>query len=155
MNTYIYDHMSGGKAINFETVSVIIKSIESLHPKLIKYSVSGIKRSILESLYTEGWSKEYRLDYYSKITITSYRNGVGMCVQTGNTGRIYADLLKLQLLYSKKKLSAGIIVIPMKQAALKLGSNMACFERLVRELPIFEQVISIPIVVVGFDNEEG
>ena len=80
--------------------------------------------------------------------------GIGLCFQTGNVGRIYADLLKLQTLYTKGNITAGIILIPQNQTAKELGSNMANYERLIRELPIFSQVITMPIVVIGFDGTE-
>ena len=101
-----------------------------------------------------GWSGEYRLDSDSKITISSYMQGVGLCFQTGNAGRVYADLLKLQTLYVKGNITAGIILIPTALTAKELGSNMANYERLVRELPLFSQVITMPIVVIGFDGME-
>ena len=78
-----------------------------------------------------------------------------MCFQTGNVGRIYADLLKLQTLYTRGNITAGIILIPQIKTAKELGSNMASYERLIRELPIFSQVITMPIVVIGFDGTEG
>lgn len=78
-----------------------------------------------------------------------------MCFQTGNVGRIYADLLKLQTLYVKGNITAGIILIPQIKTAKALGANMANYERLIRELPIFSQVITMPIVVIGFDGTEG
>ena len=46
---------------------------------------------------------------------------------------------------------AGMLV----KTAKELGSNMANYERLIRELPIFSQVITMPIVVIGFDGTEG
>lgn len=32
---------------------------------------------------------------------------------------------------------------------------MANYERLIRELPIFSQVITMPLVVIGFDGTEA
>ena len=78
-----------------------------------------------------------------------------MCFQTGNVGRIYADILKLQTLNTRGNITAGIILIPQIKTAKELGSNMANYERLIRELPIFSQVITMPIVVIGFDGTEG
>ena len=74
--------------------------------------------------------------------------------QTGNMGRVYADILKLQALYTKGNIIAGIILVPQSRTAKALGSNLVNYERLIRELPIFSQVITMPIVVVGFSAEE-
>lgn len=153
MNTAIYNHRSGISVVPTDVLDEIITAIETLSPKIIKNSVTGIKDAIKELLIRDGWSGEYRLDASSRITISSYKKGIGLCLQTGNVGRIYADLLKLQTLYLKGNISAGLIIVPQQETAVKLASNMANYERLIREMPIFNQVISMPIVVVGFNVE--
>ncbi len=155
MRTQIYDHRSGLKVVPNSIISDIEKIIWDINPTLSKNTVASIKESIRKRLEKEGWMGEYRLDASSKITISSYLKGVGMCFQTGNVGRIYADLLKLQTLYTKGKITAGIILIPQIKTAKALGANMANYERLIRELPIFSQVITMPIVVLGFDGTEA
>ncbi len=154
MRTQIYDHRSGLKVVPNSIISDVEKVIWDINPTLSKNAVAGIKKSIRERLEKEGWTGEYRLDASSRITISSYLKGVGMCFQTGNVGRIYADLLKLQTLYTKGNITAGIILVPQIKTAKELGSNMANYERLIRELPIFSQVITMPIVVIGFDGTE-
>ncbi len=154
MRTQIYDHHSGLKVVPNSIISDVEKVIWDINPTLSKNTVAGIKKSIRERLEKEGWTGEYRLDASSRITISSYLKGVGMCFQTGNVGRIYADLLKLQTLYTKGNITAGIILVPQIKTAKELGSNMANYERLIRELPIFSQVITMPIVVIGFDGTE-
>lgn len=154
MRTQIFDHRSGLKVVPNSIISDVENIIWNINPTLSKNTVTGIKESIRERLEKEGWTGEYRLDASSRITISSYLKGVGMCFQTGNVGRIYADLLKLQTLYTKGNITAGIILIPQIKTAKELGSNMANYERLIRELPIFSQVITMPIVVIGFDGTE-
>lgn len=154
MRTQIFDHRSGLKVVPNSIISDVEKIIWDINPTLSKNTVTDIKESIRERLEKEGWTGEYRLDASSRITISSYLKGVGMCFQTGNVGRIYADLLKLQTLYTKGNITAGIILIPQIKTAKELGSNMANYERLIRELPIFSQVITMPIVVIGFDGTE-
>lgn len=154
MRTQIYEHRSGLKVVPNSIITDVEKKIWEINPALSKKTVASIKESIRERLEKEGWSGEYRLDASSRITISSYLKGIGMCFQTGNVGRIYADLLKLQILYTKGNITAGIILIPQIKTAKELGSNMANYERLIRELPIFSQVITMPIVVIGFDGTE-
>lgn len=155
MRTSIYEHRSGLRVIPKEILDDVICVIEDIHPVLSKNTVTQIKKDLKRGIEIKGWAGEYRLDANSKITISSYLNGVGMCVQTGNVSRIYADLLKLQALYMKGNICSGIILTPQSDTAKELGFNMANFERLVRELPIFSQVITMPIVVIGFDAKEG
>lgn len=154
MKTRIYEHRSGLRVIPKEILNDVICVIEGMNPVLSKNTVTQIKKRLKKDLELKGWSGEYRLDANSKITISSYLQGVGMCVQTGNVGRLYADLLKLQALYMKGNICSGIILTPQSETAKELGYNMANFERLVRELPIFSQVITMPIVVIGFDAKE-
>ena len=155
MRTQIYEHRSGLKVVPRDIVSDVEKILWDINPILSKRTVASIKESVRERLEKEGWTGEYRLDSSSRITISSYFKGIGMCFQTGNVGRIYADLLKLQTLYTRGNITAGIILIPQIKTAKELGSNMANYERLIRELPIFSQVITMPIVVIGFDGTEG
>lgn len=155
MTTQIYDHRSGLKIVPKDIITNVVSTIESLNPPLSKNSVAAIKEAVREKMEKFGWSGEYRLDTSSKITISSYLKGVGLCFQTGNIGRVYADLLKLQTLYTKGKITVGIILVPQIKTAKQLGSNMANYERLIRELPIFSQVITMPIVVIGFEGTEG
>ena len=142
MRTQIYDHRSGLKVVPNDIVADVKNIIWNINPALSKKTVSSLKESVRERLEKEGWTGEYRLDATSRITISSYLRGVGLCFQTGNVGRIYADLLKLQTLYTKGNI-------------IELGSNMANYERLIRELPIFSQVITMPLVVIGFDGTEA
>lgn len=155
MRTQIYEHRSGLKVVPNNIVTDVEKIIWDINPMLSKKIVSSIKDAVRERLGKDGWTGEYRLDSTSRITISSYLKGIGLCFQTGNVGRIYADLLKLQTLYTKGNITAGIILIPQIKTAKELGSNMANYERLIRELPIFSQVITMPIVVIGFDGTEA
>lgn len=122
--------------------------------KLTKSNVSLVKDDLKDKLLLEGWSGEYRLDTESKITITSYQKRIGLCFQTGNVGRVYADLLKLQSLFAKGNIDAGIFLLPKRKMTRVFGSNCASYERLLKELPIFSQVISIPLVIIGFEERE-
>lgn len=155
MKVQIYEHRSGLKVVPNDIVADVERIILDINPDLSKKAVVNIRDTVRERLKREGWTGEYRLDATSKITISSYLKGIGLCFQTGNVGRIYADLLKLQVLYTKGNITAGIILIPQSKTAKELGSNMANYERLIRELPIFGQVITMPIVVIGFDGTEG
>lgn len=70
--------------------------------------------------------------------------------------RFYADLLKLQATYVKGKAKSAIYIVPTKIAARVIGDNIAQYERMTRELESFNKVITMPIVVIGFegDNKE-
>lgn len=155
MHLQVYDHRSGLKIIPREMLEKIKSVFLHYENKLTKNNSSVAKEELKQRLLMEGWSGEFRLDTDSRITITSFQNNTGLCFQTGNVGRVYADLLKLQTLFVKGKISAGIIIIPMKALIKVFGSNCANYERLVKELPIFKQVITTPLAVIGFNEMEG
>ena len=103
----------------------------------------------------KGWSDEVYVDSSSKISITSIKSCVGLCIQTGNVGRMYADLLKLQTLHLHNSIVAAFYVLPTRDAAHAMGDNIVHFERLIRELIIFKNVINIPIITYGFYNQRS
>lgn len=154
MISVVYDHRSGRSVVPEDILCGVQKAIANTNPRVRKNTVTEIRNAIVSGLDVEGWSGEYRLDSTSKITISSFNKGIGLCLQTGNVSRIYADLLKLQSLFLKGNIKAGIIVLPQKELAKELASNMASYERLLGELPIFNQVISMPLVIIGFRVEE-
>lgn len=153
MKIETFSHRNGQNVVPDEYVQNISSIINNIYYQGKRTSATDIRREIIRGLGLNGWSNEYRLDIESKISITSFRNKIGMCLQTGNVSRIYADLLKLQALFIKDKINAGIIILPQKRLANELASNMANYERLVSELTIFSQVITIPLVIIGFDKE--
>lgn len=134
-----------------ENVELCLKTCDvNIH----KGNASKIRESLHKGLQISGWSKETHIDPKSKITITSIYKNVALCIQTGNMGRMYADLLKLQTLFNNNRVDSAIFIIPSKISAKILGDNIANFERLINELIIFNKVICIPLVIYGFHDEE-
>ena len=80
MRTQIYDHRSGLKVVPNDIVADVKNIIWNINPALSKKTVSSLKESVRERLEKEGWTGEYRLDATSRITISSYLRGVGLCL---------------------------------------------------------------------------
>jgi len=146
-----YGHRHGDLVIPPAILKTIIDAIESADVKIARGSSPAIKKSILDNLLAHGWSDELVLSAQSRITITSVKDQVGLCFQTGNMGRMYADLLKLQALYLRETIKAAAMILPTGECARNLGENLANSDRLVGELDIFERVISIPLVILGLE----
>ena len=85
------------------------------------------------------------------MTITSMKDEVGLCLQTGNMARMYADLIKLQTLYLDNAIKAAAIIVPSNPIAKLLGSNIAEAKRLERELKIFKKAYHVPTLVFGLE----
>lgn len=85
------------------------------------------------------------------MTITSSKDDVGLCLQTGNMSRLYADLMKLQAMNLDGMIKAAIIILPSQQTAKLLGSNVAQAKRLERELAIFKKAYHVPTVIFALE----
>jgi restriction endonuclease BglII len=122
--------------------------------KISRGATSDLRRSLLAALRADGWSREVHIAPGSSERITSMRGKVGLCVQTGNTAALFRDLFKLLYLHSKKELTGGILIVPTAASASLLGTNYSSMEHLVSTLKLYDQVIPVPIEVIGFSSEE-
>lgn len=152
MKALLYGYRNGEDVLTSSLINEITDSLAKSDYKIERYSIGRFREELLDELKKRGWSDNLFLDTISKISITSEKKGVGLCLQTGNVSRTYADMLKLQNLFVQGKLRAGVIIVPTSSCAKEYASNSATYERLVRELQIFSQVITMPLVVLGFYN---
>jgi hypothetical protein len=74
-------------------------------------------------------------------------------VQFGNMARWYSDIFKFQAAYSQSLIQCGLCVVPMGSMARIIDSNVAHYERAVRELPSAELSISLPILLIGLEQD--
>lgn len=152
MKAVQYSHRNGSIVIPGSIIDEVISSLGESDYLIERYTIGKLRSDFMLGIKKRGWSDNILLDVESKISITSEKLDIGLCLQTGNVSRTYADILKLQTLFLQDKIKAGIIIVPTSDCARKYASNSASFERLVRELGIFTQVITMPIIVVGFYN---
>lgn len=155
MKTIEYNYRSGKEIILPEIAQGVISVINGLDYSLSKYEIKNFKDDLSDRLKSQGWSDKASLSVKSNITITAILKNIGLCTQTGNMARMYADLMKLQALYMDEKIKAAIFVVPTKACANSFGGNVANYDRLLNELVnIFSKVITVPILIIGFDNVE-
>lgn len=100
---------------------------------------TGIKRS--------GLKADFRKDF-GKIKVQAE-------VQFGNMARWYSDIFKFQAAYSQSLIECGLCVVPMHSMARRTDSNVAHFERAIRELPSANLSITLPILLVGLEADES
>ena len=87
------------------------------------------------------------------MTISSIKDDIGLCVQTGNICRAYTDMIKLQYLFENKKINSAIVIVPTKKFAWEIyrtGGSLTTFEKFTTDITLFKDVIKIPITVIGF-----
>ncbi len=107
-----------------------------------------------ESLLGDGWVKGLAVGS-SRLSIGYARGQVGMCIQMGNTSRVYADLLKLETLFRLGSISQAVLVVPSEEYSASLGTNYANFSRVEHDIKAFEPTISVPILLISIDNRRG
>ncbi len=88
----------------------------------------------------------------SNIKINAIKNGVALTLQTGNITRAFYDLLKFEVMYRANRIDSAVLIVPSRNAARELGSNIANFQRVTAELKLFRDVITVPCTVLGVDE---
>jgi hypothetical protein len=78
-----------------------------------------------------------------------------MCIQMGNTSRVYADLLKLETLFRHGSISQAVLVVPSEEYSAYLGTNYANYSRAEQDIKAFDPTISVPILLISIDNRRG
>ncbi|MGE4396259.1 MAG: BglII/BstYI family type II restriction endonuclease [Sulfurimonas sp.] len=148
----IYYHYSNEAFFQHHfNVNWLIKLMNNPEIQIIPRITNEIRNYFREKFILDGWSNEMNLSANTDLTISAKKDKIALQVQTGNVSRTAYDLLKLQYLYLEGDITAGILIVPSKQAAKKMGSNLAHYERLQKELQLFKKIITIPIILVSFD----
>lgn len=151
MNIDIFSHNKGLELVDSKIKDNIFRLLKSTEFKISPGCGDDLRKAILAQLKSVGWSDDFRLDAHSQISLTSSIDQHVLCFQTGNMSRFYADLLKLEYVFKNKKANAAFYLVPSKDAAKKMGSNIANFDRLTSELSMFKEIITIPILVIGLN----
>jgi hypothetical protein len=74
-------------------------------------------------------------------------------VQFGNMSRWYSDVFKFQAGYSGQQVRMGISILPTHRLGVRIDSNVAHYERAIRELPAAEFSITLPILTLGIEPD--
>lgn len=151
MKIELYSHNAGDKIVNDDILRSLLKVIAETNIKITNKCANTLRKEILTKLKTMGWSDDFILDVNSQISLTSSITDHILCFQTGNMSRFYADLLKMQFVYQKGKAKVAIYLIPSKEAAKIMGSNIAHFDRFTSELRLFKDIVTIPTLVIGIN----
>ena len=150
-----YSHRSGKPTLGTALCCRMRAALRGVTFKVHRNCARELRATVLDALTVDGWSDKVQIDRQRKLTITAMHGRVGLCLQTGNMARFYADLLKLQALFLDESITGGFYLVPTSSCARVMGDNIANYERLTSELSeIFNKVITVPIVVIGFENEE-
>jgi len=145
-------HCSGEKTVPPSHSKDISDAITAVSVKAGRGKASSIRSALISSLKSAGWSGEVRLAADSDMTITSAKDDIGLCLQTGNMSRMYADLMKLQTMYLNSHIKGAVIIVPSQEMSKLLGSNIAQARRLERELQIFKKAYHVPTLIYALES---
>lgn len=151
MKVSVHSHCSGAERVPTEILEGVVASAAAVDVRVERGAARRIRDQFVAELRTRGWSSEVTVARGSDMSITSMKESIGLCLQTGNMARMYADLIKLQTLYLDNAIEAAILVLPSQPVALAIGDNIAQSARLERELEIFRKVFYVPSLVVSLE----
>jgi hypothetical protein len=110
-----------------------------------------VREHLRDELTNAGWSYNVRIATGFDLTVTGMYRDLAFQVQTGNISRAMYDLMKLQYLYTQKKIEAAALAVPTKAAADLIASNVSHVDRVWSELQLFDRIITLPILLVAFE----
>jgi len=114
-------------------------------------STAGIRRHVRDDLVAAGWAWSPRLAPSSDLRVSAISEDAAFQVQTGNISRAAYDLMKIQYLYACKRIELAALAVPSKEAAARIGSNVAYADRVWAELQLFDRVVTVPILLIEFE----
>jgi hypothetical protein len=151
MKHSLHSHCAGENTVPAGLRKEVELAIAAITVKPTRGTAPKLRDAFLANLKMSGWSSEVAVAQGSDITITSMKSEVGLCLQTGNMARMYADLIKLQTLYLNNAIKSAVIVVPSEPVAKLLGSNIAQAKRLSRELDIFKKAYHVPTIILALE----
>lgn len=146
----IYNHHEGKEILRSKSQiwNDLKKAFSNPVLKFQKRESRHIKTEIANTLNKLGWADSITI-MPTNLTFNFIKRKVGLCFQLGNVARTYADLLKIQLLFERKIIELGVIAVPVQIDSKKMGSNHAQYERLLKEIELFSNIINAPILLIG------
>ena len=112
---------------------------------------SDIRKHVESEFRAQGWALNVRLSTELRLEVFATLSDLAFQLQTGNISRVPYDLLKMQYLFQEKRIEAAALALPTKTASKRIGDNIAYAERIIKELSLFDRVITVPILVVAFE----
>ena len=146
------DHHSAGSVWKKRKLKESMSAIfERPNITIAPHCTTEIRTHVERALENEGWALKVKVIHRLGLTIFARKDDLAFQLQTGNISRAQYDLLKLQYLFQQELINAAALALPTKNAAKKIGSNVANAERVISELKVFDRVITVPILVIAFE----
>lgn len=151
-----------------ELYAVIAETPLFIYPNKSKKNTRlDVVQQLINVYYDRRLAVDLRWDYHPLATriassglAADFRKQFGdlviqVEVQFGNMARWYSDIFKFQTAYSQRLINVGVCVLPTGVLQRRIDSNVAQYERALRELPSAELSITLPILLAGVEPDEG
>lgn len=147
-----YSHLNGRHVWEESDAFEWVTDIFEVPALRIERRCTTIIREHVEGEFlNDGWALNVNLDQGLGLKVLAEKEELAFQLQTGNMSRAPYDLLKLQYLYQSHRIKAAGLALPIKRAAGVIGDNIANAERVIRELELFDRVITVPILIIAFE----
>lgn len=141
-----YSHNYGDYELQADRPT-IVSNIEEELSEAAKYGEKEFKEKVKE-IFSE-WDHNKSLTDRLNLRYDYRKNNIQVETQFGNVARYYTDIIKLEAAFQEGIIDYGILILPTKERAEIIGSNIAYYKRAVKELKELRDIISCPIVVYG------
>ncbi len=149
---WIYDHHNGdANWADRELRDWLTDVFEAPSIRLRQGVTQEIRQHGRTEFEREGWAINVKIDPASDLSVFAMKDDLSVHLQTGNMSRAPYDLLKLQYLYTSKRIEAAALALPTRTGSLALGSNIAHADRVSSEMRLFNRIITVPILLVAFE----
>lgn len=149
--TYDQHHEAGAQWEKRDIKEWVTDVFEAPKLRIEPRCTTKVREHVEAEFLKEGWALDVRLDSDLKVEVFAVKEDMAFQFQTGNMARAFYDLIKLEFLYKTGRIEAAGLALPTHEAAKAIGDNIAYAERVIRELKLFDRVITVPILVVAFE----
>lgn len=101
-----------------------------------------------------GWEVHPLIIEGSNLAADFRKDRIQVEVQFGNMARWTYDVFKFQVSYSQDMIDVGILAVAKAWFCPYINSNVAQYERVIRELPHAKLSITLPILVIGMEPDD-
>jgi hypothetical protein len=138
-----------------EIIAVVrdVNAVEHIHGKKnqFKYSERQLNDDFEKGFRQRNWTSNIKVIEDLELKADFRKTRVQVEVQFGNASRFYADVMKFQLSYLQDAIDLGVEILAKHDFAKLINSNIATYERAVREIDRFKFAITLPIWIIGIE----
>ena len=148
-----YSHQGGAEHLRKKGLDhEVRKLVEVRELGMARGNSKVINATVRQRMSDKGWALDPHVEVGYRLQINGMKQRIGLTLQTGNVTRAFYDMMKFEIMHKHGRIDAAVLIVPTHGAARSIGSNIANFTRVERELGLFQPIISVPCLVLGIDE---